>query len=228
MTTYLIKEENGKTHHFRVTIENYHLEIVQGVFYNWMSKTWEWFDNNENTIKRQKELVNEKLLQGYIITVFKTTLENNVNVYDKAKWHYSGDFPKDLDSFQGYVHTGIFLGWLIESNLVSVEFENENKKEIDRFKKRQLTGPNLFQVCCDGVLLLEDISELGNRFALAYFDFETGLYLKDYERILLQQNKPTLYHIEDNWYNYFKIKKVLDHRYSYWTNLNNQKPFWEL
>jgi len=30
-------------------------------------------------------------------------------VYDKAKWHYGGDYPKDLPIEQAFVHTGMFL-----------------------------------------------------------------------------------------------------------------------
>ncbi|WP_240927621.1 hypothetical protein [Paenibacillus thiaminolyticus] len=35
-------------------------------------------------------------------------------VYDKAEWHYEGEFPQELDIFQAYVPTGMFfVGWVL-------------------------------------------------------------------------------------------------------------------
>jgi hypothetical protein len=35
---------------------------------------------------------------------------SNSIVYDKAKYHYQGDFPNDISIDQSFVHTGMFLG----------------------------------------------------------------------------------------------------------------------
>jgi hypothetical protein len=43
-------------------------------------------------------------------------------VFDKAKWHYQGDFPADLEPDQAFVHTGLFLGWVIDAGLYGDEF----------------------------------------------------------------------------------------------------------
>lgn len=214
MTIYLTKEVEGKTHHFTTIIENDGVNIIQGVFYNWISKSWQGCENNADALKRQKELVDEKLKEGFNITEYQETLENTMNVYDKAKWHFGGDFPEDLDDFQGYVHTGMFLGWLIDSDLISEEFAENNDYDIELFKQRKITGAQVFEKCCDGVLMLEDISELGNRFALHYFEFENGQYLKDYEA--LSQGYPSQYHVPDTWDNYSTLKAILDKRYNDW------------
>jgi hypothetical protein len=124
--------------------------------------------------KDKKELVEEKLKEGFQITDYQQTLENTVDVYDKAKWHFGGNFPEDLDIFQGYVHTGMFLGWLIDNDLVSDQFKEDFEEEINEFKEHELTGPQIFERCCDGVLTLEELNEQGNRFALPYFNFDTG------------------------------------------------------
>jgi hypothetical protein len=224
MTTYLIKETDGKTNHFRATVNNKGVDIVQGTFYNWLSKSWEGCGNNDNAIIRQKELVDEKRKDNYKIAEYSEILENTVDVYDKAKWHFGGDFPQDLDDFQGYVHTGMFLGWIIGKDLVSDEFKNDHSVEIEQFKKQELTGSQIFERCCDGILLLEDISELGNRFSLPYFNFDSGQYLNDYD-ITLSQDKPTMYHVEDTWDSFLKIKTVLDQRFDNWTKQNNKKSF---
>lgn len=226
MTTYLTKIEDGKTHHFRATVDNHCIDIVHGIFYNWLGKYSEGCGDNASAIVRQKQLVDENLKEGFQITKFKETFENTVDAYDKAKWHFGGDFPEDLDPFQGYVHTGMFLGWLIDNDLVSEEFK-VHSEDIELLKKRKLTGSQIFERCCDGVLMLEDISEIGNRFALPYFDFDTGQYLSDYEKTLAE-NLPTMYHVADTWDSYLKLKQVLDKKFLEWKNQNNKKPFWKM
>src|SRR6478735_390289 len=49
--------------------------------------------------------------------------EAMTTVYDKAKWHYEGDFPSNLSEKQAFVHTGMYLGWIIEENLYSKRSE---------------------------------------------------------------------------------------------------------
>ena len=221
MTTYLTKIEDGKTHHFRATVDNHGVDIIHGVFYNWLGKYFEGCGTNASAMDRQKQLVEEKLKEGFQITEFKETLENTVDVYDKAKWHFGGEFPEELDSFQGYVHTGMFLGWLIDNDLVGEEFKNDFAEEIEKFKAQELTGAQIFELCCDGVLLVEDISELGNRFALSYFDFNSGQYLGDYE-ITLANNLPSLYYVSDTWINYEELKKITIKDILDWKNKNSQ------
>ncbi|MBN8465403.1 hypothetical protein JYJ95_02695 [Corallococcus exiguus] len=33
--------------------------------------------------------------------------------YDKAKWHYEGEYPTGLSKQQAFVHTGMFIAWAI-------------------------------------------------------------------------------------------------------------------
>jgi hypothetical protein len=207
-------------------VEKHVCSIVEGQFYNWLSKYSQGCGDNENAKTHAEGLIKQKLEEGFKETPFVKTLENDTDVYDKAKWHFDGDFPKDLDDFQGYVHTGMFLGWLIDTGLVSDEFKNNNPEEIKNFKQHKLTGSQIFERCCDGVLLLEDINELGNRFALPYFDLETGEYLGDYEKTLAA-NLPSLYYVADTWENYMKLKQVLDKRFSGRKKQNKKKSFWK-
>lgn len=135
---------------------------------------------------------------------------SDVFVYDKAKYHYQSEFPNDISSDQAFVHTGMFLGWIIDNNLFSKEFEEETQIEINKFKQRDISGTHIY-MCWDGVLTDDMLNDEGNKFAKSYFDFGTGLYLKDYEETF--PNLETLYHVNDNWENYFKIKAVIDKRY---------------
>jgi hypothetical protein len=217
MTIYLTKTENGKIHHFRTTVEDSGVDIIEGVFYECITKQFSQYADQQTAEAKQKELTEEKIKEGFEVTHFHECLENTLDVYDKAKWHYGGDFPEDLEAFQGYIHTGLFLGWMIDNGLVSEQFKTDLSAEIDRFKQQRLTGPQLFQKCCGGVLMLDDLSATGNRFAMAYFEFNTGQYLKDYE-ITLGKGLPTIYHVADNWENYNKLKHVIDSRFEEWRN----------
>lgn len=146
--------------------------------------------------------------------------------YDKAKYHFDGDFPKDLPLAQAYVHTGLFLGWLIDHNLCSDFFVQEAKEDIEQFKKRQLTGPQIYEHW-DGCLISEMLSEQGNRFAAAYFDFEHGQFLADYEKLFCSQ-LPSLYHVKDTWENYDKLAALIDQRYKVSINKHELKKRQEL
>lgn len=223
LSTYLIKIENDQTHHSRITVHDHTVEIVQGVFYNSLNKYAEGHENNNAAKARYQQLVDEKLKEGFQVTQFKEIPENTIEIYDKAKWHFGGDFPNNLEDFQGYVHTGMFLGWLIDNDLVSVNFKSDLANEIEQFKAGKLTGAQLFKRCCDGVLLINDLGVTGNRFALQYFEFDRGPYLVDYEATL-GTGLPSLYHVADTRENYLKIKQVLDKRYAEWKNHQPWQP----
>jgi hypothetical protein len=220
MTTYLTKSEEGKTWHFRTIVEHRGVFVVHGVFYLWMQKYWQECDNETAAHATARRMIEEKLQQGYRETPFTETPENNMDIYDKAAWHYEGDFPEDLDNFQGYVHTGMFVGWLIDRDLVSEQFRKEYGAAITQFKHRHMTGAQVYRDCLDGMLLLEDISEIGNRFGIYYFNMENGEYLIDYENTL-GMGLPSLYHVQDTWENYFKLKSLLDSRFEEWHKMIN-------
>ena len=131
-------------------------------------------------------------------------------VYDKAKDHYDGDFPKGLPHRQAFVHTGMFIGWLIEHDLIAPDF----LPETEGFKERRITGAEVYEAW-DGCLTREMLTDEGNRFASDYFDFQRGEYLDDYEQILAK-GLPSLYHVADTWENYDIIREKIDQRFEYW------------
>ncbi|BCC57752.1 hypothetical protein PDR31_01245 [Bacillus cereus] len=139
-------------------------------------------------------------------------------VYDKAKYHYEGDFPQELPMEQAFVHTGMFLGWIIDNHLFSDEFLEETEEEINKFKLRKMTGTQVYMFW-DGVLSDDMLNDEGNQFAIDYFDFEKGLYLDDYDDVFLECD--TLYQVQDTWGNYFKLKEVIDTRYKEWKKLKS-------
>ncbi len=144
------------------------------------------------------------------------------HVYDKAKWHYQGEYPPDLPIEQAFVHTGMFLGWIIDQGLYSEEFEEDSAEQIDAFKRRGVTGPQIYGYH-DGVLIDDMLSDEGNRFARHYFEFETGQYLVDYEE-LLARGLPSTYHVADTWDNYDKIADRINERYVEWRRVVGDIP----
>ena len=237
MTTYLTKNQDDKIYHFRLTPKENGLEIVEGQFYKYISKSFQGpgisIDNvtESNKIKIEsnaQNLIDDKIKEGFILTEFVESKENTYDVYDKAKYHYGGSFPEELDDFQGFVHTGMFICWLIDNDLLDEEFFEDGIVDIKRVKNRELTGAQFYEIWMDGVFAIEEVSELGNRFALHYFDFDTGMYVNDYENILAKQ-LPTLFHVQDSWENYEKIRKVIDSRFAEWNNIKTEKkPWWKI
>jgi hypothetical protein len=148
----------------------------------------------------------------------RTGNQTNHMAYDKAKWHYGGDFPADLPEEQAFVHTGMFLGWLIDRNLVSDQFHKDFADEIEKFHKRETSGPRIFQLC-DGVFDEEMLSEPGNQFTREYYgnnDGGYGQFLEDYDELLADDLDST-YHVEDTLDNYNMLKDQIDLRYAEWS-----------
>jgi hypothetical protein len=131
-------------------------------------------------------------------------------VYDKAKYHYGGDCPTSLPEQASFVPTGMFYGWLVEHKMVKEEFD----PQTEEFVARRMTGPKLYEQG-DGCLIDAMLTDEGNRFALAYFDFKHGKYLADYQE-LLAKGLPTPFHVADTWANYDILRKRIDERYAAW------------
>lgn len=143
--------------------------------------------------------------------------EDNKNIYDNAKDHFLGNFPAALPIEQAYVYIGIYLGWTIEVGLYSEYFEEEASNQIFRFKRREISCTILSEIW-DGYLGYELFSKSGNIFTNYYYN--GGLYRKDYEETLVE-GLPSIYHVDDTWSNYEKIKRRLELRLQDW-----QKKSW--
>lgn len=135
--------------------------------------------------------------------------------YDDASWHYGGNFPQDLPIEAAATHTGMFLAWALLSGLSGALHSEEFPKDIDRLKSRSVTPGAFFLEVCDGKFTDEDLNDEGNSFAQAYFDFDTGEYLDDYEKTV-GANVPELYYVKDTWENFDLLKSVLDTRLEQW------------
>lgn len=148
-------------------------------------------------------------------------------VYDKAKYHTGGDYPEGLGTEQAFVHTGMYLGWIIDHDLYSQEFAAECQDLIQQFKARRTTGAKIYE-WWDGSLTEDMLGNEGKAFSNFYFDFKQGQFLSDYEE-LLAGTLPSLYHVQDTWENYDKLKKRIDQRYAKWKKRGASKSwqFWK-
>jgi len=148
----------------------------------------------------------------------------NPDVYDKAKWHYGGNYPDELPNSHALVHIGIFLAWLVDHDLYGEEFHDDFATEIAALKDRRLTGPHVLEQA-DGVFADDMLNDEGNAFTRYYYGVadRPGPYVADYERVF-GQDVPTLYHVEDTWENYARIAVVLNRRYQEWVEQGRPQP----
>jgi hypothetical protein len=150
---------------------------------------------------------------------------NSPVVYDKAKYHYDGEFPPELPPEQGFVHAGLYLGWIIERDLYSDEFREYAADQILAFRARQRTGPQVYQ-WCDGALVDDMLNEEGNTFSAFYFNSNPSRFFADYEE-LLTADLPSVYHVSDTWDNFDVLRRRLDERFAQWQH-ERRRPWWRM
>src|SRR4051812_39090143 len=114
--------------------------------------------------------------------------------YEDVSWHSGADdYPKDLGERAAATHTGMFLTWALLAGL--------GRSMPPTLKERSITPGLFFFDDCDGKFTDEDLNEEGNAFAKAYFDPESGRYLRDYDAMLCD-GLETAYHVRDTWQNF--------------------------
>jgi hypothetical protein len=138
---------------------------------------------------------------------------------DRADWHYAGKYPKDLPIENGGTHIGMFLAWAIRNGLEGDELREVAPKELDRVRKRKMTGRQFLFKVCDGKFGEDDLGPEGLAFAHHYFSKPSGKYgkyLDDYCIALVPDEMPSVYHVADTWANYDVIAAVIDERFAAW------------
>ena len=146
-------------------------------------------------------------------------------VYDKAKYHSDSVEAEGLPEGQEFVHTGFYLGWLIDNDLLDDEFVGDFLvDEVAAFKDRKMTGPEIYSRC-DGALVDDMLSDDGNAFSQSYFDFEKGQFVGDYQRAFAVGGGNDFFGVEDTWENYGKIKEFFDRGYNRWQGAKDKKPW---
>jgi len=221
MTIRLEKKNRTITDFVQLEIDGHLLKIQSGkIGKNTISESTKHCGTHAKALDQLDTLKQEYLNKKYVeVSSKKRPIDFN-GVYDKAKWHFGGEFPEELDNFQAYVHTGFYLTWIIENGLFDTNGDEHLKSEISKVKMKEMTGAEFFERNLDGVLMDDDLTETGNEFTYNYY--EQGTFLDDYSKTL-GNDVPTLYHIQDNWENYKKIKLLLDKRFKRWKRSKKSK-----
>jgi hypothetical protein len=133
--------------------------------------------------------------------------------YDDFQWHINEGFPKELDETGALTHIGMFMGWVIDNGFESALLRENFQRELRKFKKRKITGSEFLALCCDGRLTSDDLNEEANLFAQNYY--ATDEYFNDYVSAS-DDNCETIFHEEDSWDNYYKIKKIIQEKDTQW------------
>ncbi len=135
---------------------------------------------------------------------------------DDASWHYDADYPMDLPTVHAMTHMGLFLAWCIQRQLINDDLLTHSAKEVALIRQRKMTGSQFIMDVCDEKLELEDLNDLGQAFALAYYDNDTefaqqhGGFFADYYDAMDCDALESLYHVEDNWDSYAILEPLLD------------------
>jgi hypothetical protein len=146
------------------------------------------------------------------------------HVYDKAKYHYEAIEKFGLSEDHASNHIAPMLRWLVENDMMSEFFVTDCADELARFRAGELSIHELYGRW--GHCIISDmLSEKGNAFAMHYFDFEQGAYLKDYRATLLG-SLPSELHIEYSEENYAKLKPLMDAAFARWSEA--KKPWWKI
>jgi|SRR5215510_5005706 len=143
-------------------------------------------------------------------------MNDDITAYDKAKWHYEGDYPTDLPQKSAFTHTGMFLTWLADRGLLSQGFAEDFHEELKLLNERKITPGRIFQIV-DGVLASDMLNDDGNAFSKTYY--VPDVYFGDYHGTLAL-TLPSSYHAADTWENYDKLKPAIDRRYNEWRQSN--------
>lgn len=146
-------------------------------------------------------------------------------IYDRADWHYTGDYPRDLPPQNGGTHIGFFFSWAVHHQLESEQLAQSDPEALAAIRARQLGGREFLARHCGGQLGESELNATGNAFAHDYYDSE--LYFKDYAETLAA-GCPSLYHVDDTWANYDVMAPVIAGRFEAWKKATRRKwwKFW--
>ncbi|MDH5765373.1 MAG: hypothetical protein OEZ38_05085 [Gammaproteobacteria bacterium] len=133
--------------------------------------------------------------------------------YDRAEWHYEGDYPEDLPSENGGTHIGMFLAWIIINNLEGKVHQLTSQESLEAVRNKTITGREFLVKECEDRLMKDDMNEQANAFTRFYY--ESDVYFSDYASTLAK-GLPSLYHVEDTWENYERLEPVIMQRFIKW------------
>jgi hypothetical protein len=141
--------------------------------------------------------------------------------HDKAKWHFEGEFPCELDEQQAYVPGGLLVAWLAARDLLSKMAEGDFADELARLRARSITGAQAYDLL-GGVLESDLLDDGADAFFSAYLDPDSGGYWADYGA--LAEGLPSQYHVPDSWPSYDRIAPSIDASFARWRAKAGKPP----
>jgi len=131
-----------------------------------------------------------------------------------ARKHVDSVVAEGLPADRAYGRAGFCLGWAVENGLHNDE-ELAGSEWLDRFLDRELTAPALL-AAFDGMIDEETLDGTGYAFAEEYVGWQAGQYFSELVRLFAV---PTVWHIEDTWSNFDRVRELVDARYAEWAGL---------
>lgn len=132
--------------------------------------------------------------------------------YDRADWHYGGDFPEGLAPENGATHIGMYLAWAIKRGFTGELHLQHSAPAVAAVREGRMSGRIFLIEQCDEKFTEEDLNDEGNRFTSSYY--EAG-YHADYAKCF-GDAYPSLYHVEDSPSNQLEVDGILDRRLAVW------------
>ena len=125
-----------------------------------------------------------------------------------AGWHYADD-----GSPRHAPWTGLFLACSATRDLLSRDFKAYYDAEIQALTERLLTPARFFQLCCDSLLVDEDLSRQGKAFAAHYLGRRAPSLPDDLAQVLgvVGIDEPGA-----SWEHYDLLAPRLDQRFAQW------------
>ncbi|GAA4820942.1 hypothetical protein [Algivirga pacifica] len=135
------------------------------------------------------------------------------HIIDDVRSYFLKDWPEGVHLEQAYLHIGMYLGWIIEHDLYSEDFEEEFDVQIFRFKKRDLSCIIIGELW-DGIISMDQFC-LPEGCDFTDYYYAGGVYLQDYKEVF-HCNEATMFDVEDSWENYEKMILKINERYEAW------------
>ncbi len=141
-------------------------------------------------------------------------------VYDKAKYHSKTVKSLGLPRHHAYHHATFYFSWLIRKGMIDSEYEELGHKIFAKYRAGKIHINKVYEFF-DYCLVSDMLTDEGNAFTSAYFNFQNGNYLKDYFKYL-KKNLQSEYMVQYTPENEALIHAVIDRRYRQW-----KKKWWQ-
>ena len=119
------------------------------------------------------------------------------DAYDDLDRH----LPEADDIAAAAVPTGMYLAWCVNLQLLDPGFARDHESSILRLRYREITGAEFFIAVCGGRFTRAMLSEQGQRFTDAFYDF----YLDEFRSVFGRD----AYRVKDDWDHYDRLAPLL-------------------